>query len=687
MKLHYIELTNFRQFQGTQRFNLESSDKKPVSLLFGANGAGKTTLLNAFTWALYGSLSDDVEVQDQMVTDIVWRQLPSGSSAKIAVELVFQHEGQNYKLLRSASLLKEDDKQPTPYPDIALWANNGDGQSVKVDAPQQKISSILPQSVSRFFFFNGERIEKLVQKGAYSEVKQDIKALLNIEHVERAIAHLPKVDRKITATLKDRGGEQASELQREIDEIEDRQTQLDTDLQTLDGELSTFRAERDGVLDLLRKHAEVAPIQKRRDQAVIELTNARSSVDMSRAEQANIIATRGFLAFTDDLVAKTSRTASTLYEKGALPAPLKREFVDRLLDSNKCICHAPLVTGSDARTHVQEWRQKAGLQAVETAWQQLNGQIIPMKSARADLREALQESAVRLADASQRASALEAEVSELSGQLKNTNLEDVQRLEDKRIDFDKRIIDTARKIESARIRLEDSGKMRAQKQTQLNQAEVKDGLASKARDRSELVRGVQRALNEILAIRSDEMRRRLEAELQAIFGSITIKKYTPRLNANFELTLHQDVDGVELQVPKSTGENQILSVSFVAAVSKLAREIRTEHRAEGDGAADSGTYPIVMDAAFGSLDKNYQKEVSRALARLAPQLIVLVSKSQGMGEVINELRPHVSNMGVLVTNTTSLRDVSEFIEIDGSNYPYIRAGAESNHTQLEVIGQ
>ncbi|QIP41485.1 hypothetical protein G9444_4241 [Rhodococcus erythropolis] len=183
------------------------------------------------------------------------------------------------------------------------------------------------------------------------------------------------------------------------------------------------------------------------------------------------------------------------------------------------------------------------------------------------------------------------------------------------------------------------------------------------------------------------MRRRLEAELQAIFGSITIKKYTPRLNANFELTLHQDVDGVELQVPKSTGENQILSVSFVAAVSKLAREIRTEHRAEGDGAADSGTYPIVMDAAFGSLDKNYQKEVSRALARLAPQLIVLVSKSQGMGEVINELRPHVSNMGVLVTNTTSLRDVSEFIEIDGSNYPYIRAGAESNHTQLEVIGQ
>ncbi|NKT42208.1 AAA family ATPase [Rhodococcus hoagii] len=687
MKLNYIELTNFRQFKDKQRFDLESTETKPVSLLFGANGAGKTTLLNAFTWALYGSLSEDVEVQERMVTDIVWRQAPSGSSVNLSVELGFQHEGQNYRLLRSADVLKEDDSQPTPYPEIALWTTSSDGQSTKIDAPQEKISSILPKSVSRFFFFNGERIEKLVQKGAYSEVKQDIKALLNIEHVERAIDHLPKVDRKITATLKDRGGEQASELQRELDEIEDQQSELNGNLQVFESQLATYRAEHDGVLELLRKHQEVAPIQKRRDQAANELDTARSALEAARLEQAGIVATRGFLAFTDDIVMRTSRTASTLYEKGALPAPLKREFVDSLLDSSECICGAPLHDGSDARAHVQKWRQQAGLQAVETAWQQLNGQIAPMRSARDDLRESLQESAARLVNATERVAALEAEVSELTGQLKNTNLEDVQRLEDKRIDLDNRIVETVRKIESVRIRLEDAAKIFAHKKNQLNQAEVKDELASKARDRSELVRGVHRALNEILAIRSDEMRRRLEDELQKVFSTITIKRYVPKLNANFELTLHQDVDGVELQVPKSTGENQILSVSFVAAVSKLAREIRTEHRAEGAAAPDSGTYPIVMDAAFGSLDKNYQKEVSRALAELAPQLVVLVSKSQGMGDVIKELRPHVNNMGVIVTNTTSTREVSEDIEIDGMTYPYIRSGADSNHSKLEVIGR
>jgi DNA sulfur modification protein DndD len=181
------------------------------------------------------------------------------------------------------------------------------------------------------------------------------------------------------------------------------------------------------------------------------------------------------------------------------------------------------------------------------------------------------------------------------------------------------------------------------------------------------------------------MRRRLDAELKEVFGKITIKRYVPRLSETFELALFQDVGGVELAVPKSTGENQILSLSFVAAVSKLAREIRRERRAEGSPVEDAGTYPIVMDAAFGSLDQNYQREVSRALAQMAPQLVVLVSKSQGLGQVVHELMPYVSHLGVVVTHTTVEQDVSDDIELEGIAYPYIRSAAEADHAELKEI--
>ena len=44
-------------------------------------------------------------------------------------------------------------------------------------------------------------------------------------------------------------------------------------------------------------------------------------------------------------------------------------------------------------------------------------------------------------------------------------------------------------------------------------------------------------------------------ELKDVFSKITIKRYTPRLSEDFELALYQNVNGVELAVPKSTGEN------------------------------------------------------------------------------------------------------------------------------------
>jgi DNA sulfur modification protein DndD len=117
----------------------------------------------------------------------------------------------------------------------------------------------------------------------------------------------------------------------------------------------------------------------------------------------------------------------------------------------------------------------------------------------------------------------------------------------------------------------------------------------------------------------------------------------------------------------------------------LAREIRGERRAEGDSPPGAGTYPIVMDAAFGSLDRNYQREVSRVLAEMAPQLVVLVSKSQGLGEVVGELKSFVSHLGVIITHTSSSRGASEDIELNGTAYPYIRPSSKSDRAELKAI--
>lgn len=684
MRIQSINLTNFRQFSGEQTFDLRSDSLKPVSLIFGANGSGKTTFLNAFTWALYGSMSEDVEEQDRMVTDIVWRSLSMGSSTEVAVELTFDHEGRDYRLLRRAEVRKQSDQQQPPSPEVQLWATSADGSSEMVGAPQERIYSILPRGVSRFFFFNGERIENLVKKGAYSEVQQDIKVLLDLEQVERALVHLPKVDRRLTTDLKKHGGEKASEIQTAIDDLREQETNSRDELKVIEGDLAILNEERESVTDLLRQHASAAPIQKQRDAVTAELDEARVARDAAVLERASLIASRGFLAFTDGLGLQTAAMADSLYQKGALPAPLKREFVDQLLEDSQCICGTPLAEHTPPWEHVKDWRQRAGLQAVETAWQQLSGQITPLSGARLELHESLQRIVKRVSAERERVSRLEETKSELDGQLKDSRLEDVQQLETKRLELDGRIGVKQQRIGSVKTGLEQIQKEITQKTSERSKAEVKGELAAKARARSDLVQSVRRALEEILAIRSEDMRKRLDVELKAVFMSITHQNHVPSLSEGFELTLHKNVNGVELRVPKSTGENQILSLSFVAAVSKLAREIRKERRAEGQMPNDAGTYPIVMDAAFGSLDQDYQQQVSRALAQMAPQLVVLVSKSQGLGRVVNELMPYVSHLGIIETHTSATGNVADDIELEGMAYPYIRSG-NSDHSELKVI--
>lgn len=684
MKLHSITLTNFRQFKGEQSFDLRSDAQKPVSLLFGANGAGKTTLLNAFTWALYGTLSADVEHQERLVTDSVWRNTPIGSSVEVSVEIVFDHEGQDYRVQRRALVRKEGDHQGKSSPEVQVWTTKPDGSSEIAGAPQERILSILPRSISRFFFFNGERIEKLVEKSAYSEVQQDIKVLLDLEQVERALDHLPKVDRKLTADISRHGGDKASEIQTAIDNLREREMSLRDEQKVLDSNLAILNDERNFVTEKLRQHAAAAPIQQQRDSVSNQLDAARNDLTAALRERTILIATRGFLAFTEGLGKATVAMADSLYQRGALPAPIKREFVDSLLENKVCICGTALAEHSDPWNKVTEWRQHAGLQAVETAWQKLSGQIAPMADARTGLREALGQIMKRIADLRDRIKSLEEEKSELDGKLRDSPQEDVQKLESRRIELDNKHGEKHRRIGAVASDLLGVTKDIEQKVKERKNAEVTDELAAKARERSDMVQNVQNALQEILRIRSERMRQRLDAELKSIYGSISYKNYVPTLSASFELTLHTNVDGVELPVGKSTGENQILSLSFVAAVSKLAREVRKGRRAEGEAAEDAGTYPIVMDAAFGSLDENYQEAVARVLARMAPQLVVLVSKSQGLGKVVSELTPYVSHLGVIESHSSLPELSDEDIELRGHAHPYIR-NAETDYAFLKEI--
>jgi len=679
--LRKIQLENFRQFMGKQSFPLDVSSGRVVTLLFGGNGAGKTTLLNAFTWCLYGELSHDIEHPERLVTDLVWQSAPVGEEVPLSVEIEFEHEGALYRAQRAARTRKEDGVRRAPSADLKLWVTQN-GQNKIVDGPQQRMESILPQHLSRFFFFNGERIEKLVRAEAYAEVKKDISSLLGLEQVERALAHLPKLERKLGAELRKHGGAQAADILEQIETKEEQLGQARREREELRDGIAAITEELGTVRELLLQHSAAGPLQAQRDQAEEQLEKARRDNEKHKHAYQHLIGTRGYLAFVKTLSQQVAGLAAGLHERGSLPAPLKRDFVDSLIEDGRCICGTELGSGTAALRHVEDWRARAGLAEVEAAWQRLDGEVKRVAESRGELRHQLQELAVEQQADREAIDRWAGQLADLEAKVKDIPVEEVARLEAKREKLQARMNDSNQKLGAIGSKIEDFQADIATLRNELKAAEINNAVAQKARRRLDLVSSVDAALREILEIRSANMQVRLNAKVKEVFAQITVKDHYPELSEDFELGLYQKhPDGTVLPAAKSTGENQILSLSFVAAVSQLAREVAQSR----DDGSDSGEYPIVMDAAFGSLDENYRRDVASALARLAPQMVVMVSKGQGKGEVIEQLRPHSNHVGVIVEHTTSTAKNSESIEWGGYQYPYIEAGAEKDWSELVEV--
>ena len=334
---------------------------------------------------------------------------------------------------------------------------------------------------------------------------------------------------------------------------------------------------------------------------------------------------------------------------------------------------------------VADWRQRAGLMEVEAGWQRLDGQLNEMLKAREELRDSLAQVSRRIEESQERVHRLEEVMARVTQELRGSPLEDVSQLASKGEEIEVRIGQITGDLALCERDRDEAAKEIKALETEQHQAAIADGVAHKSQARLELVRSVKSALAEIFEIRSAEMRERLDHKVKEVFAAITTKPFEPELGTDFELKLFQKTTAGRLSVPKSTGENQILSLSFVAAVSEIAREIRLERsETEGD-LGDAGSYPIVMDAAFGSLDENYQEEVSRVLANMAPQLVVLVSKSQGLGKVISVLEPSVQRMAVVVTHSSNKVHELEEIELRGHKYPYVVTKQDADWSELKEI--
>ena len=130
----------------------------------------------------------------------------------------------------------------------------------------------------------------------------------------------------------------------------------------------------------------------------------------------------------------------------------------------------------------------------------------------------------------------------------------------------------------------------------------------------------------------------------------------------------------------------MMSLAFLAALVEYAKRRASE---DDDGLfVPSTVAPLVLDSPFGQLDDKYRHATAAFVPSMAPQVVLLLSSSQGKEEVYSALEPRIGAEYVLVARNAEPRGdkkQEEFIEIRGKTVPSTVFGCERTMTEVKKV--
>jgi DNA sulfur modification protein DndD len=685
LKLRSLELQNFRQFYGTSTIEFSTGRDKNITVIFGANGAGKTALLNAFLWVLYKGTTVGFERPENLANDRAVSETKPGGEIDVKVTLEFEHEDSVFYAVRQAAYKRSGKGLETEVvlDGIAQVQVKGpDGKTTALGNPDEALSRVLPERLHSFFFFDGERIEALGKDVSYEDIQNAIKSLLGLEIVERAQQHLTTgVAKSLTTKLREFASAEVTTYIEAKDAIDEKKRKKEEEKTLENANLLALRKELNEVQAKLRLLNESRELQERLDALGVVEGNLRRDLRAEIESLSSVISSRGFLGLGSGLAAKCAEIIQEKRRRKELPSGIKRQFVTDLLADGKCICGTPLVGGSPAHVHVSDWLTRAGLDDVEewaTVLGGLAGEIVDSAPLLEEIRRRQAQTERLNGDLRKNGE----EQSEAQEKLGKHEREDVRRLGQREEELGAQIERKLFSLGEIQNEITALGDKSAEYGKSIAEATAKGSQEALIKRRLVAVQQAVDFFAELYRLRSLAVRQELDRDLKGIYSQIVYKDYIPELTPDYHLMLHKTrVGGVEdnsTLVAKSTGENQVLSLSFIASVAHYARERWDAYRKDPNRVMGfpGGIYPMVMDSPFGSLDPNYRKPVAEILPTLAPQVVVMVSKSQGLGDVEQGLGTRIGKAYVLHYHTSKKDVKPEFLQFRGKRLPYITPSAK-----------
>lgn len=633
MLLRNLRLTNFRQFKGEQTISFSTNPDRNVTIIMGENGSGKTTLAQTFTWCLYG----DTDFEDKsMLSKAVAQNMLPNEEANVKVELDLVHNGTEYTIIREQKYSKDSTGNlRRPGQTIFKIAYKGaDGQREFVPdlETELRMKEILPRELSKYFFFDGERIEKMskeIRRGKSKEFAEAVKSLLGLSAFTAALDHLKSRSPSSVIRSYDNSYDAGSDARiaqytKEINDYDDRIEAITKRLSEIDNEEAIAKEKCDELQEKIDKFKDSETLTKEREKLHQKLNGLISLKTSSATALLRSFNNNGQQYFAKKMMKDALQRLSEADKLDKGIPDIHERTIEFLISRGICICGNKIEFNNEAYKELMKVLDFIPPQSVGS----LIGQFVrdcELKSkAGSSLFKDVSEQYRVIRNFETDYTKVENNIKFVEQRLEN--MENVGELQKDLINYENRL----KSLKTERDGLnKEQGSYETQKK--LKVAERKElTLKDETNRKIEVYKAYAQYMYDVLldeyTQKETETRSQLQETVNGIFKHIYNGGLSLSLDENYNVNIIvNDFKGYNSDVETSMAQRISVIFAFIAGVIKTARDSQNDE----NEMLVSEPYPLVMDAPLSAFDKTRIQTVCDILPKVAEQVIIFIKDTDG----------------------------------------------------------
>ena len=630
MLIKSLRMLNFRQFIGETNVEFSVDPEKNVTVILGNNTFGKTTLLQAFNWCFYEKVLFSDNPDDLLNYEVASKMYPDQEET-VEVQITLLHDGREYIVTRTQFLTKKyNGFNKRTFAKIVYSHKelSGKTSTKTIEAPNEikkLINTILPEDLSKYFFFDTERVNSISTK---KDVADAVKGLLGLSALDNAIKHLGTKSNKTTALgilykgFDANGNREAEATMEAIHALQAKKGEYHDQIETYKEQIRYYETRKEQLEGILRDNKSTAELQAKKQKLERQISEEESAQAMIISSFRNDFNSGCMPFFAAPLMsqAESFLKAVEIDDKGI--KDLSKPTLLEILKRGRCICGCELVEGTDAYNHILEEMRFVPPESIGNTVRNYLSQMKTYTGATDAFMQSINSRYNELYRSKSRVIEYTAEVEEISEQIKGAaNVRDyeieLQEVKSRLKEFNAK--------KDAAIRAEIS----AEKDIE-NKQKLYDSLIAKNEKNVETMQYIRYAeeilewLIETYAEKETYIRDALEDRVNEIFERMYHGKRRVVIDKKFNVELLTIVSDREINTGKSEGLDRVKNFAFIGGLVALAKEKIVSQAGDQEIDLASEPYPLVMDAPFSNADEEHTGNISRVLPEVAEQVIMFV---------------------------------------------------------------